>query len=193
MKTRFRFLSALISGAGALSAIAASAIQAQACDNTHAACTATVTIQPNLLLVIQVSPTSTALGTPLPADFNVGHKDVDGPTVTVKANTGYSVSVVGATGTFGYSGSYPNPSKPSGDLTWGLAVSGSCPAASYGNTMGSSTANLLHSGSGAPGMLGANTLQPAPSQKICYRMLWNPATSPTGNYTLTVNFTLSAP
>ncbi|HEV2641839.1 MAG TPA: hypothetical protein VGT98_04000, partial [Candidatus Elarobacter sp.] len=109
--------------------------------------------------------------------FTAGFKDAAGPTLTVKSNAAFRVSVVATTATFAYSGAQANPNKPASDLKWGT-VSGT-----YPNNAG--TASLLFA---------VNTPATASAtQQIFFRTLWALNKDVPGNYSLVVNFTLSAP
>ena len=159
----------------------------------QASCTVTINLPATTTVArLTLNTSTTNLGSPAAADFAAGGLAADGPTVTVKANHAYTVSVIGSSPTFSFTGS-PNPNKPRSDLTWGAgsgAAPGSCPLSPtslYSHDMGTS-ATLITAGTGAPA-IGST----APSQKICYRTLWNAGSAPAGVYSLIVNFTLSEP
>jgi hypothetical protein len=160
---------------------------------TGATCTVTInmTVKPVLTIDLTGNNANTALGTPGQADFAAGGLTATGPTVTIKANGGYAVSVAATKATFDYAGAFNNPLKPASDLTWAPGVGaapGSCSGVtSFGHNVGAST-NLMSGSVGAP----ATNVSP-PSQTLCYRTLWTFAASPPGTYTIHVVFTLSEP
>jgi len=156
-------------------------------------CTVTISLPVTDVIRLDLSTSTTALGTPVEADFAAGGliAAASGPIATVKSNGPFTLSVKGNTGTFAYAGTAANPNKSSAELTWALAT-GAAPGVctgivSFGNNM-SVAATLLSAGTGAPA-IGV----PAPSQRICFRTLWSFASAPPGTYTLVVNFTLSGP
>jgi hypothetical protein len=161
----------------AVVALVASAAPAAAQTCSANPCTvavdASATVGP--LLTLTLSSVTTALGNPTASDFDAGHLEAAGPSATVKANTPWHVDVVGAAGTFGYTGSLADPNKAASDLQWGTS------AGSYGNNMGASAA--LFNGNATAGT----------SQNIFFNTLWSWASDVAGAYTLTINFTLAAP
>jgi hypothetical protein len=134
----------------------------------------------NDIMKMTLSGTTVALGNPSMADFTTGFKDVTGAaaTVTIKSNRTFSVGVVGATSTFGYSGTGTNPSKPRSDLKWATTQGGLATA-----THDMSTAGTLF------------TQGPTASaaQSIFFRTTWVFNRDVPGTYSLSVSFTLSAP
>lgn len=157
------------------------------------ACTVTISLPVSDVIRLDLSTSTTALGSPGQADFIAGWLVApgDGPTAAVKANGPYTLSVTGNAPSFSYAGSFTNPNKPSSALTWAPgtgAAPGTCTGlATFGNSMGTA-ATLLSGSSGGPA-IGVS----APSKKICYRTLWSFTSSPPGTYSLVVNFTLSGP
>lgn len=138
------------------------------------AVTASATV--NEVLRLTLSGTTSDLGTPSEADYDAGFKDAAGPTATVKSNSPWHVDVVGAAGSFSYTGTYTNPSKSASDLTWGTT------AGTYGSNMGASSQLF----SGTTGTSGT-------SQAIFFRTTWSWASDVAGQYSLAINFTLAAP
>lgn len=142
-------------------------------------CTITNTASATVGDILKLSLNTAAptdLGTPTAADFDAGYMDAAGPTATVKANRPWSVAVSGAAASFTYTGALADPNKPATDLKWGTA------AGTYPNDMGSSAVLF----SGASGTAGS-------SQQVFYRTLFAYDKDVPGTYSLTVNFTLSAP
>lgn len=162
--------------AAVLMGLGSSVASAQSC--TGNPCTVQVTASATApdILRLTLSATTANLGNPTEADYDAGFLDAAGPTATVKSNRPWHVDVVGAAGTFSYTGSLANPNKPSSSLLWGTT------AGTYGNNMGS-TAALM---SGANGTGNA-------AQAIFFRTLWSYVTDVAGSYSLVVNFTLAAP
>ena len=156
-------------------------------------CTVTISLPVVDVMRLDLSTSTTALGTPIQADFAAGGliAAASGPIATVKSNGPFTLSVKGNTATFAYAGAAANPNKSSAELTWALATGappGVCTGiVSFGNNM-AAAATLLSAGVGASA-IGV----PAPSQRICFRTLWSFASAPPGTYTLVVNFTLSGP
>ena len=134
----------------------------------------------NDILRLTLDRTSVPLGTPTAADFAAGYRDVSGAAVTarVKANRAFRLQVSGATPSFSYAGSAPNPAKPASDLRWATS-----PAA-----LATTTSNM-----GTPGTL-LNQGATANAQRSLYlRTLWDFVGDVPGTYSLVVSFTLSAP
>lgn len=127
------------------------------------------------MLSLTMSATSTPLGDPTASDFDAGHLDAAGPQATVKANRPWRVDVAGAAANFTYAGTFANPNKNASDLQWGTA------SGTYGSNMGASA--QLFSGNATAGA----------SQDIFFRTLWSWASDVAGDYSLTINFTLSGP
>ncbi len=161
--------------AGILTMTGATAAAAQGSCSTNP-CTVSVNATATVNNVLKLTVAGAAnLGTPTEADYDAGYLDSTGPTATVKANTPWSVNVVGAASTFTYTGT-GTVSKPASDLQWGT-VSGT-----YGLNMGA-VGTLF---SGTTGTSGT-------SQIIYFRTLWDWASDPAGSYSLQIDFTLSAP
>lgn len=160
-----------------MTAAGASAAAAQGTCATNG-CTVTANASASVSTVLRLTVTgSAALGAPTEADYNTGWKDVAGPTASVQSNAPWSVNVVGAAANFAWTnGSGANPNKPASDLKWGTV------AGTYGNNMGTQAALF----SGSTGTASA-------TQAIYFRTLWSWANDKPGDYSLTVNFTLSAP
>ena len=117
--------------------------------------------------------------TPAPtwADFAAGYKDAGAPVaVTARANRSYTVTISSPASTFSYTGTRPNPNKPSSDLQWALSAGGGFASLGTGGT-------VLSGGSATNGV----------TQNVHYRTLWNIAQAPAGSYALDVSFTISAP
>jgi hypothetical protein len=167
----------LMAATAGIMSLAGSALAAAQGTCTTNPCTVGASATATVTTVLRLTVAGTAdLGTPSETDYDAGHLDAAGPTATVKSNSPWHVDVVGATPTFGYSGSSSNPNKQASDLTWGTS------AGTYAQHMGSS-AQLF---SGSTGTAGA-------SQAIFFRTLWDWAADVPGAYSLTINFTLAAP
>lgn len=129
------------------------------------------------VFALTVAPISTPLQTPTWADFTAGHKNAAAPVaITARANRSYKVTISSQASTFSYTGTRPNPNKPSSDLQWGLSAGGTFTSLGGGGTVLS----------GASATIGV-------TQHVHYRTLWNIAQAPAGSYALDVSFTISAP
>lgn len=160
----------LAAGPMALLLALAASPRAATAQCSGATCTITIQLPVNTVARMTLSSVATALGNPAAADFVTGYKDATGPTVTVKANRAWQVSLSSATATFSFA------SKPASDLLWG--------------TNGSSYPN--NGGAGATAFSGgaqASTL----AGTVYFRTNWFFASNPPGTYNLTVNYTLSSP
>lgn len=143
-------------------------------------CTVTIRLPVTDVLRLSVSATSTSLGTPTEADYAAGYRDAVGPVLEVKANRPFQVQVVAATGNFTYSGTLPGVPKPASDLLIGTNPGG--PFVSV-----ATPSQIMSGASGAP-ILG----QAPPQQAVYFRTLWS-LTSPPGDYSLELRFTISTP
>ncbi|HET9982929.1 MAG TPA: hypothetical protein VFQ38_05065 [Longimicrobiales bacterium] len=138
-------------------------------------CDASLSMTVGDVMRLTLNGANTALGTPVEADFTAGYRDATGPVATVRCNRACMVTLLGATATFGYAGTLPNPNKPAADLRWGTTNG------AYPNTLGS--AATVYSGAATDG-----TARP-----LFYRTLWSFSSDVPGTYTLVASFTISAP
>lgn len=155
---------------------------AQAVCNGGPSCSIVVTLQlprPELYS-LTLSSVTTQVPALSAADFTAGRRDVTGPTLTIKANAAYRVTVQAALTAWQYNGTGGNPAKPASDLLWGRTASGPFQSSASAATLWPSV------GTSAP---------PTSGQAVAlfYRTLWQWTTSPPGNYALPVNLTLTSP
>src|SRR4029079_4030748 len=77
---------------------------------------------------LQMSTGSTALTAPTPADFDAGFNATTGPTLTVSANSAWTLHIRAASATWTATNTSPGApartNKPAGDLLWSTASSG---------------------------------------------------------------------
>lgn len=161
---------------GAVLLLGTSAASAQTCGFTNPTtnCTVATTVTATVPIVatVTLNTISTSFNPIALADFNTGYKFATGPTAVVKANAAWTLSVSSNASTFDVA-----PwSKPAGDLTW--ANTGNTPT-----TAMSTTAATLMSGVATNGDNGG----------IDFRWKLTFADDIPGSYSMTVNFTLSAP
>jgi len=163
-----RFVSLVV--AGLCLTLAAAAAAQQTCDG-GASCQLTVaaTATINSVARLSISATSTPLTTPSAADFgNAAGVASIGPTLTVKANAGYTLTASAGSGTWTGGGN----NKPATDLK--MKVNGG-------------TLTVL-------GQVGQSTTATAgTTYAIAYNTIYNWTTDAPGSYSLVVKYTLSAP
>ena len=165
-------------------------IEAQSCSQSipsgsgSVSCTINVTMPTSDILKLTLTGTTVALGTPGETDFTNGFKDITGAavTATVRANRAFRLQVVGSTTNFSFANmagnTFANPSKPASDLVWATTQSG---LTSSTNNMGT-TASVIAQGATS-----------SVSQAVFFRTKWQFNRDVPGNYSLLLNFTLSAP
>lgn len=113
--------------------------------------------------------------------LSAGSTVVAGPSLTVRANAPYRVTVQSATTTWSYTGAASNPLKPASDLSWGTTNAGPWVSSATSSTLWP-TGTLTT----APATAG-QTLS------LFYRTLWTWTSTPPGSYSLPVNITLTSP
>ncbi len=146
--------------------------------------TCTVTVQLGLtrnhVASLQVSSAATVLPTITADNFAAGFAAVTGPTVTVRSNAAYVLTVQAAQPSWGYSGTAANPGKPASDLEWSVSATGSFTSAAVAGRLWPSSATSAPPTS-------------AQSVPLFYRVRWNWVNSPPGAYSLPVTITLTSP
>jgi hypothetical protein len=150
------------------------------CSSTTS-CSVAVTFrlpQPNVVSLALTAATTTL--PPLTAQAMGSAVDVAGPTMTVRANAPYRVTVQSATATWAYSGAGENPQKPASDLLWGPTATGPWVSSATSATLWPSSGQVAPATSGQ-------------SLALFYRTQWSWTTSPPGAYSLPVNITLTSP
>lgn len=172
----------LLSGLVALLFGATSAARAQTACNGGGSCAVVVTLRlPRPYVAsLALSQSTTAVPPLTAADFSAGFKDVAGPTLTVKANAPYRVTIQAAQSRWSYTGSAAAPDKPASALLWSGSAAGP-----YTSSASSGTVWPINS-LAAP----ATASQSIP---LFYRTQWTWTTSPPGTYTLPVNLTITSP
>jgi hypothetical protein len=129
---------------------------------------------------LSVSPSTTPLTPPTTSHYNSGYAATDGPTVTVRSNSPWSVAISGATATWGavVTGLEPaRTDKPASDLRWSTTPLGTFAALSTTPT------TVSTGGSATTGS----------SFTLYYRTDYSFALDTPGAYSLQVVFTLTAP
>lgn len=154
--------------------------RAQCDDATHCTVTHTVVVPTVLKLTLTAaptagsSPTTTVLPTPTESDLDAGFVASIGPTLTVKANTPWTLTVAGDA-SWGITGGTRATAKPASDLLWNAVGIG----AAFSNHAGSAA-----SITGIPG---------STDRTMFYKVLYTLAQDVPGTYSISVNFTLTAP
>ena len=87
-----------------------------------------VTMTAGRVIRLQMAPTSTLLTNPTPTDFDAGFNATTGPTLTVSANTAFTLHIRAAaafwTATNTSPGAPARTTKPAADLKWSTASNG---------------------------------------------------------------------
>ncbi len=151
------------------------------CSSTTS-CTVAVTFrlpQPNVVS-LAISTSSTTIPAVTAQVLSTGFADVAGPTITVRANAPYRVSIQSASPTWNYAGPATNPQKPASDLRWSASAGGPWVSSATSATLWP-TSSLV-----APATSGQ-------SLSLFYRSLWTWTANPPGNYSIPVNITLTSP
>lgn len=166
--------------AGALLLLAPAAARAQCASATVCTVVHSVSVPTVLKLTVAAAPTTgstvttTVLPQPTEADLDAGFATSTGPTLTVKANRAWLVTVT-ADASWGLTGGTRTTPKPAADLLWNVTGLGNAfsnnvgTAASFGGTAGSSDRTMF------------------------YKVLYDFAQDVPGTYSINVNFTLTAP
>lgn len=149
---------------------------AQTCSTTPA-CTVNSTASVTVPAVLQLTLSSitTALTAPTAANFDAAGVPDAGPSVTVKANKGWTLKIAAGAASFTGSGG-ANLAKASTDLAWSTTVAGTFTGLVTGG------ATVLTSATGS-----------SVTQNMFYQTSWHSATDTPGTYSLVVAYTLSEP
>lgn len=134
----------------------------------------------NYVASILVSSATTTLPAVNADAFATGFTAVTGPTLSVRSNAPYVLTIQAAQSTWSYTGAAANPSKTANDLEWGLSASGPF--------SGAATARQLWPGTGASAPATA-----AQTVSLFYQVRWNWVNTPPGAYSLPVTITLTSP
>lgn len=129
---------------------------------------------------LQMSAASTSLTAPTPTDFDAGFNSTTGPSLTVSANSAWTLHIHAAAATWTATNTSPGApartTKPAADLKWATASNGSFAALS------TTDANLINGGATASN---ATTLY--------FQTVYNWTLDTPGNYSLSIVLTLTAP
>jgi hypothetical protein len=130
------------------------------------------------VLTLTLSTLFTPLTDPTETSFDNGFQDDVGVlTATVKANLGWTLSIMAGAANWTPSGVGARPAKPAGDLQW--STSGGAPF----TALTTSNAALNTSATGTA----------SSSSVVSYRTLWDYTLDTPGTYALDVVFTVTAP
>jgi hypothetical protein len=164
---------------GLVSLLVCGATQASAqttCNTNGCSLNNTASVTVGTVLRLTISSATTALTPPNEAAYDAGFQLDAGPTLTVKANRGWSLKVNANAGTW-TAANGANASKAAGDLQWATSSGGT-----YNGLTGSPVSLIS-------GLSGTGNL----SQPVFYKTLWSYANDTPGDYSLVVVYTLSAP
>lgn len=129
---------------------------------------------------LQVSAGSTALTAPTPADFDAGQNSTTGPTLTVSANSAWTLALHASNAVWTATNTSPGAparvNKPAGDLKWSTSAGGPF------NALTTTDASLV---SGPATAANATTLY--------FQTLYNWTSDTPGIYSLAIVLTLTAP
>ena len=187
--TRTIRIRAIVAAAAASAAIACmpQLVSAQAtCTYTNTTpCTLSpfnASLTPTDVMRLKLSSTSTNLGAPAKTDFTTGFIASTGPTLSVKANRAYRVTVQPTTAFFCVT-SCPGvaSTKPTYDLSW--SANGTFTAFVFGTPQ-----DVVASGLGTPSA-GTGT----PQATLSYKTALSYAVDKPGTYAVVVTITLTAP
>jgi hypothetical protein len=166
----------------AIGSLAAHQLEAQSCTGT-ASCSVTNTASVTISAIVSMTlgSTTTTLTAPTESDLTTGYVQASGPSITIKANRTWSLSIsTSNTTNWTYSGS-DNGVKPIGDLTWATTSGGTYTAIT------GSAATLYSSQAASNGA----------SKSIFFRVLYPndlaDARVAPGTYSIPIVFTVSAP
>lgn len=165
---------------GALYAQQANA-QGPTCTGTPS-CTATVGTTLTIPTLWQLSASASTIPLSPPVAANLGGSAVSdpGPTLTVKSNTAWKLTIAAAAANFTYVSGGQVGVKPASDLKW------SKDATNF-TALSTTAADVL------AGQLPTNSIETALSFKTSYVADFSDASNRQGAYSLNVVFTLSAP
>ena len=171
-------------GAIALGMVAHPSVAAAQCTATGAPASCnqpgSVSMTAGRVVRLQLSAGSTALTAPTPADFDAGFNSTSGPTLTVSANSAWSLTLRASTALWTATNTSPGApartNKPAADLLWSTTSGGSY------NALTTTDATLV---------TGAATASTSTTLYLQTLYGWTPDTP--GTYGLTVVLTLTAP
>lgn len=126
---------------------------------------------------LELSSATVALATPTANEFDAGFGQTTGPTLTVKANAAYTVSIRSTQATWTASPAPARANKPLADLRWSNAAAGPFTAMT-------TTATTLRTGAAAT----AGTAAP-----IYFRVQYSWLLDTPGTYSLPIQITVTSP
>jgi len=163
--------------------IAATPVTAQSCTGTTSCSvtsTASVTV-PALVSLDVAGAGAITLTAPVVADLTTGYVQDAGPSITVKANRTWTLSVhTTATTNWSYTGTQGGV-KPIGDLTWSNTAGGTYAAMT--NSAAAVVTNQAKTNAGAPTVF----------FRTIYSSDFSSNNNSVGSYSIPIVFTLSAP
>lgn len=166
----------------ALVLAAGNAAAQTSCTGTDASCSVVTTASMVVPTLVSLSTSSgtTGLGAPVDADLITGYKAASGPTLSIKANKAWTLSVKTTNATnFDYTGTESGV-KPISDLTWSATSSGTFAAIT-----------------GSDAQMTNGTYTNTGSQQIFFRTLYpndySSARVRPGTYSINLTFTVAAP
>lgn len=140
----------------------------------------TVSMTAGRVVRLQMSVASTTLTAPTPTDFDAGFNSTTGPSLTVSANSAWTLHIRAASATWTATNTSPGAAarttKPAADLKWATAANGTFAA------LTTTDASLFSGGATAND---ATTLY--------FQTLYDWSVDTPGNYGLSIVLTLTAP
>ena len=130
-------------------------------------------------IALDLSPATTSLVAPTATHYNAGYAQTSGPTLTVRANTPWSVAISSSTAVWSATNTQSEPArvnKPASDLRWATSVGGPFTA------MGMTPATL------ASGNATASTVR-----TLFFRTSYSWTLDTPGNYSIQLVLTVTAP
>ena len=129
---------------------------------------------------LQMSPGSTSLTAPTPADFDAGFNSTTGPTLTVSANAAWTLQIRAAAATWTATNTSPGApartNKPAADLKWSTASGGSFVA------LTTSDASLV-----------AGPATASSATTLFFQTLYSWTLDTPGSYSMSIVLTLTSP
>jgi hypothetical protein len=179
---RFEYLGVVMAIAAGMATVPAVAMAQCTASGAPANCgqAGSVSMIAGRVVRLQMTPGSTALTPPTPADFDAGLNATTGPTFTVSANAAWTLHLRASTAVWSATntsvGAPARINKPAGDLKWSTASNGTFAALTTGDVnlvAGSATASSVTT--------------------LFFQTLYSWTLDTPGNYSLSVVLTLTAP
>jgi len=141
---------------------------------------ATVSMTAGRVVRLQMSAVSTPLTAPVPADFDAGFNATSGPTLTVSANSSWTLSLRAVAATWTATNTSPGAparaNKPAGDLTWSKLSTGPFVA------LTTSDVTLV-----------TGTATASSATSLYFQTLYSWTLDTPGNYSMAIVLTLTSP